>query len=252
MNVSLEGRAAFRECLGLWALAIGGIAAAKWVLDPLLGGLVAPVPLLDGLFHAKSWAAILFLYLPVLAMRRRGEFPEDYGLSAKRLGRSLLYFLAFAAVVFPLYGLAFWGFVRSIPRLPPALAALLGPYGASRGFALRLPPRFALSVIDQLLVVALPEELFYRGYLQERLELRFGPGVPLLGIRVGGAFLWTQGLFALGHLVEPYPWRLAVFFPALLFGWLRARTVDLTAGILFHASSNLLVLVLEASFFGLR
>ncbi|MHB1847190.1 MAG: myxosortase MrtX [Deltaproteobacteria bacterium] len=243
--------AVFRECLALWALAILGIAAAKWLLDPLLGGLVAPVPVLDGLFHAKTWAAVLFLYLPVLAMRRRGESPEDYGLRAPRPWRSVGYFLAVAGVVFPLYAFGFFGFVRAMPHLPPHWRALLGPYVGAGHFALRWPRRFPLQILDQLLVVALPEELFYRGYLQQRLKLRFGPGVPLFGIHVGAAFLWTQALFALGHLVEPYPWRLAVFFPALLFGWLRERTGDLSAGILLHASSNLLVLVLEASFFGI-
>ena len=50
----------------------------------------------------------------------------------------------------------------------------------------------------------------------------------------------------------PCPWRLGVFFPALIFGWLRERTGTIVPGTIFHALSNLTVLVLEASFFGPR
>jgi membrane protease YdiL (CAAX protease family) len=57
-------------------------------------------------------------------------------------------------------------------------------------------------------------------------------------------------LFALGHvLVDFNPQRLAVFFPALAFGWMRARTGSLAAGAVFHALCNLLADVLHASFF---
>ena len=140
--------------------------------------------------------------------------------------------------------------MRVLPHLPPPLAHLLGPYGITGGFVLRWPDKFPLKILDQLLVVALPEEFFFRGYLQQRLKLQFGGGPSVFGVRLGGAFWLTQVLFALGHLVEPYPWRLAVFFPALLFGWLREKSGSLPAGILYHASCNLLVLVLEASFFG--
>jgi membrane protease YdiL (CAAX protease family) len=34
------------------------------------------------------------------------------------------------------------------------------------------------------------------------------------------------------------PARLAVFFPALLFGWLRARTGGIGASVCFHAICN--------------
>ena len=247
---SRSDREPLRECLGLWALAIGGVALAKWLLDPLLGGLLAGLPLIDGLLHPKTVAAILFLYLPVIAMKRRDEFPEDYGLRLSGLGPSLRLYGLLALATFPVYVAGYVGFLALLRHLPPSVAALLGPYGASAHFVFRWPNRFPLKIVDQLLVVALPEELFYRGYLQARLKLRFGEGPVRFGVPIGAAFWLTQSLFALGHLVEPYPWRLAVFFPALLFGWLREKSGALPAGILYHASCNLLVMVLEASFFG--
>jgi membrane protease YdiL (CAAX protease family) len=77
-----------------------------------------------------------------------------------------------------------------------------------------------------------------------------GRTVRVLGAELGPGFLRTQALFALGHLVVLQPWRLGTFFPGLLFGWLRARTGSLAAPVLFHALSNLLMMTLEASFYG--
>ena len=67
---------------------------------------------------------------------------------------------------------------------------------------------------------------------------------------MGAAFWLTQALFAVGHLGQLHFWRLAVFFPSILFGWLRARTGSIVPGILVHALSNLVLMVLEASAFG--
>jgi membrane protease YdiL (CAAX protease family) len=44
----------------------------------------------------------------------------------------------------------------------------------------------------------------------------------------------------LGHVATIHdPGRLAVFFPSLVFGWLRARTGGVGAAIAFHALCNL-------------
>lgn len=108
-------------------------------------------------------------------------------------------------------------------------------------FALTVGP---LDVVDetlgQLLVIALPEEAFYRGYLQSRLDDAWPPRWRLLGARVGPGWLVGAGIFALGHVVTvQLPARLAVFFPALVFGWLRERTGGIGASVLFHAFCNL-------------
>ena len=52
-------------------------------------------------------------------------------------------------------------------------------------------------------------------------------------------------------LTEPHPARLAVFFPSLLFGWLRARTGGIGTSVIFHAMCNLFVAVLARGY-GLR
>ena len=73
--------------------------------------------------------------------------------------------------------------------------------------------------------------------------------VSVLGVELApGAWLLQAALFALVHfLVEPHPARLAVFFPGLLFGWLRARRGGVGAAIALHAMSNLYSEILARS-----
>jgi membrane protease YdiL (CAAX protease family) len=241
-----------REGLWLWALALAGLAVARYLLNPFLGPLVAGVPLLQGLFYPKTVAAFLFLYLPIWSMRRRGEYPEDYGATLEGWPRSLALSLGVMAVILPIYVAGYALFLKLTPQLPSPLSHALVPYGTTRYVLVpHWPPHFVLHVLDQFFVVALPEEFFYRGYLQARFKLALGPGPRRLGVPMGRAFFLTQLLFAAGHLVEPHPWRLAVFFPALLFGWLRERSGGLVAPVVAHAISNLTVLTLEAWFFGM-
>lgn len=239
------------EALILWAVAFAGIVLVK-----LLG---PAVPLLAG--QAKTAAAVLFLYLPGWRIRRRGELIDDYGVppwpwvspeAAAQFRKDLRWFLGVAAVLVPVTIGGFFAFLAIIDQLPPDVRLFLTPYRAGAGeIMLRFPDRFWLLVLDQLLVVALPEEFFYRAYLQTTLTRAWGEGRGrLFGAQVGTAFFATQALFALGHLAELHPWRLAVFFPSLLFGWLRVRTGSIVPAILVHALSNLLLMTLEASAFG--
>jgi membrane protease YdiL (CAAX protease family) len=241
-----------RRLVGTWALAIGLLAVAA------LLSRVEPTGLLRA--NLAGVAAFLFIALPDGRLRARGEGWEAYGApfhglrvarTWREVGWGALQGLLACAVVFPAFALGFAVYVRALPHLPPGLAALLAPYGGPPRFALRLPAGFLTAVAVQVLVVALPEELFYRGWMQTTWA-RSAPerGVRVLGARLGAGFLWTQLLFAAGHLVGLQPWRLATFVPALWFGWLRERTGGLTAPIVAHAASNLLLKVLEASFYG--
>lgn len=98
----------------------------------------------------------------------------------------------------------------------------------------------------QLLMVALPEELFYRGYLQTRLARWFNRPVMVFGGDIGPAVLVSSAVFALGHLIAiPAATRLAVFFPSLLFGWLRSRTGSIWPAVVLHAVSNVVLAMLD-------
>lgn len=226
-------QSAVREALVVWCLGFGAILVAWLVYRPA----------------AKLVATVGFLYLPVLAMSVRGEDYRDFGLSTRTLGRDVKQFFAVSAVVFPLFIAGYVGFIYLLPRLPGELVQLVTPYVGTPRFSFRLPDRFLEWVIDQTFVVALPEEFFYRGYLQTRLRDAWPQGRVFFGARLGPAFWLTALLFALGHLAIFEVWRLAVFFPALLFAWMRERTGSVVGAALFHAAANLLVQVLDASFF---
>jgi hypothetical protein len=164
-----------------------------------------------------------------------GGLLEPAPLSARRLVRdgldAALHALAAAAIIYPCFwfGFRLWWKVDAFHPAPlePVLADALG----------------------QLLVIALPEEAFYRGYLQTSLERELGKSVSVGGTRVGLGLLLASAIFAVGHLLtELNPTRLAVFFPALVFGLLRARTRGIGSALLFHAMCNLFAAYLLRSY----
>lgn len=133
-----------------------------------------------------------------------------------------------AALTFPLFWLGFrrW-------------------YGIDSSWHLDLDVGFLDEALGQLLVIALPEEAFFRGYLQTALDERWPPRRKLLGAPVGWSLVVTSAIFAVGHLATaPDPARLAVFFPSLLFGWLRCRTGAIGASVAYHAACNLFATLL--------
>ncbi|HHH29275.1 MAG TPA: CPBP family intramembrane metalloprotease [Polyangiaceae bacterium] len=130
---------------------------------------------------------------------------------------------------------------------PPFVIGFFYWYQPSQPFALALPDELGPFVLTQLLVVALPEEAFFRGYMQTRLSDRWPPKGSPLGVDLRVLVL-QAALFAMVHLVADFNLgKLAVFFPALLFGLLRARRGGIGAALLLHALSNLLAATLEAS-----
>lgn len=223
------------------------------------------LPLLSRNLHACI--AVIFLYAPAVAGRITGR-PFDFyqaGLSLSPIGANALTLGVAVAITFPLFVLGFFAFYdlvcgtgtaalhRSLAPLCPGSGWRPGVSAggfAARAAQLRLPPDFALLAANQVLVIALPEEMFFRGYLFGRLEERWPARRRFLGAPVGRALLASAGLFALGHLLVDFnPQRLAVFFPALVFGWMRARTGSVTPGIAYHALCNLLADLLHTSYF---
>jgi membrane protease YdiL (CAAX protease family) len=146
--------------------------------------------------------------------------------------RELVAALVVAALVFPPFVLGFYGW-----------------HAPQRPFALQLPDALGSYLLSQLLVVALPEEALFRGYVQGRAGERFAHTTRVLGVPLSLPALLVQAiLFALIHFaVDLNPMRLAVFFPALLFGWVREWRSGIGAAAALHALSNLLSDVLGRS-----
>ena len=60
----------------------------------------------------------------------------------------------------------------------------------------------------------------------------------------------SSAIFAVAHLTLTFDARrLAVFFPGLLFGWMRSATGSILAGVIAHTASNVFILALQEVFF---
>lgn len=155
--------------------------------------------------------------------------PLDGARVLRSAARALFWGLALTAVIAVPYYFAWKSWWQ--PRLSFSLAPR--------------PAEAADELLGQLLVIALPEEAFYRGYLQSRLDEVWAPRWRVLGAPLGPGLVAASMIFAAGHLATvQVPARLAVFFPALLFGWLRARTGGIGASVCFHAACNVYSLLL--------
>ncbi len=175
------------------------IAAVRLSLSLSVGPYLSP-PLL---------AAALFLYAPLPRYWHRG-FPP--WARATDPGGSVASFALLAAAG----AIAFFLFVR-LP-LPPSISPHHGTV-----------PLTAAMAAHHLLLVALPEEVFFRGYLYDAFEeAGWEPVVPV------------ALLFAIGHFViAPSLFRLLTFFPALLLGWGRKRSGNVYVPAAAHFLYNL-------------
>jgi len=232
----------------------GRDALIAWaVVAALVAGLVNINVELPAIGHVGSaLVAVVFLYAPVFWAWRRHEDLDDYGFHAQPIKRGLVTAAVAGGIVFPLFVIAYLAFYEVachsnlLAHLVPR--NLCASYvGLSRIHAPELDAKLLEWCAVQLIVVALPEELFFRGFLLEMLERRFPPKRRILGGGVGLALVISAAMFALIHLPkEGYdPRQLATFFPGLLFGWMRSSTRSILASTVTHAGSNILVHLLD-------
>lgn len=245
----MNRRAALREALSVYGavmLACAIVTAVAKVLPSISEYVYLGFP-------------ALFLAVPTWIVWRYDEEYEDYGLVAAPVRKGLAAYVAIAAVILPPFVGGFVLFYRLIcaatqrglplPRFYAHVCTrFVGGWSAARLPQLNFD--FAERIASQLVVVALPEEYFFRGFLQTRLEQAWQPKLRFLSGGIGLALVVTSLLFAVGHVITDFnPLRLAVFFPSLLFGWLRSATGSVLASVLFHASCNIAIDLLNRSFF---
>lgn len=199
----------------------------------------------------SALVAVLFLYVPVLVAWRRNEDLDDYGFHAAPVRRGLVLAAAAMAMIFPVFAVGYVGFYELacgggwLEQLVPR--NMCSRYGGLDGLH---APALTWKLLEfcavQLVVVALPEELFFRGFMLGLLERRFPPKRRLLGGGLGLALVVSSLAFALIHLPKDGdPRALATFFPGLLFGWMRSATGSILAPTLVHAGSNILIRLLD-------
>jgi uncharacterized protein len=116
-------------------------------------------------------------------------------------------------------------------------------------FGFRLTTSIFTLIAFQVFFVAIPEEFFYRGYVQTRLNEVLPTGRRLMGVSYGSGLWVTALLFAFGHSLVGFQWwHFAIFFPGLLFGLLREKTGGVLAPAFLHAACNVGVVVLDVTY----
>jgi membrane protease YdiL (CAAX protease family) len=158
--------------------------------------------------------------------------PGGWGEAIREAGWALAWALGLIAVIVPPFVLGFQFYRHT-----------------ATPFHFVPPASIADEIFGQALVIALPEEAFYRGYLMTALDDLWGRPWTIAKAKLGWGWIVSSALFAVGHaLTITNVERLAVFFPALLFGWLRARTRGVGASALFHVFCNVLASTIERGY----
>lgn len=191
------------------------------------------IPFVDE--YLSVLVAIQLLYLPIAILWKLRREIDFLDRSAKMFLKSILIFLVAAAIVFPLFFM-----VAHLWQIH-----VIG----FKGFHLASYPSMDV-ILYQLLIVALPEEFYFRGYVQSAMTRVFPARWQFLVARLGWGWIITAAIFAVAHTFIIYRWwHFAIFFPALVFGYLREKTGSITAPILFHAASNILMNWFSRSYF---
>lgn len=197
-----------------WIAVLLAIKAGIW--------LAGAVPFLDG--YSNTVTALVLLYAAFFLGGSGESTMRVWAWDQRSLTKTFKYFLIVFAVL-PL-----------IVLLDMASGgSLAGLHFVSRGFS-----DWANLALHHLLVVAVPEEFFFRGYMQGRLSQVWVPKKQVFGASFGKAQVVTSLLFAVSHSFITFQgWHIFIFFPALLFAWLKEKTGVIWAAALFHAACNL-------------
>jgi len=210
------------EALSVFILACVLILISRYFLS--LAGMPKILPLA---------AALIFLLLPIVFIRLRKQEYSQYGLFPENILNEISSVIKTSALIFPLFIIGFYFWQR---------------YAIGNFAGWSLPNNLLLLSISHLLLAALPEEVFFRGYLQTRLKMFIPAGPKALWIKCWPSIIACSTLFAACHFIIDFRIsRLAVFFPSLIFGWLKEKTGTVTAPVLFHVMCNILMVILETS-----
>lgn len=189
-------------------------------------GVLEALALLAVVLPAALWWRLpsLWFLAPVVVIAVRREPLERFGITLRGLGAPRWH-LAVSVIVFGGYAAAHW-----------AYAAWAG--GATWHPSVR--PDWARFAAEQMLVVGLSEEMFFRGYLQTRFNQRWGRPWRVLGAPCGPGLLLSAVLFGACHVVTGDLTRFRTVVFGLFAGWLRERHASIAVPAAYHGASNVL------------
>ncbi len=260
----LEVAAVWASSLALlWALSRGLPAIDRWQRD------VFGQPFLTML--------LVFIALPLLVLLATQRSFTDCGLAFVPLARPLETGCLALAVLGPLSGVAFpllialdlsptgWSgaailaccYAASLPVVASAVrntrpiergapqaravAGLVLALGLALALAALARPHTSLvpAVLYRLFYAALGEEVFFRGYVQSRLNESFGRPYRLLGVPCGLGMAIAALLFGMAHVLSPaepvqWGWGLWTAIIGVIFGYLREKSGSVLAPAVAH------------------
>lgn len=220
---------------------------------------------------------LVFIALPLLVLLATRRSLPAYGLAFAPIARPLETGCLALAVLGPVSGLAFpllialdlsptsWpGAVilalcyaaslpvvayivrntRPIERGTPQIRAATGlvlALGLALALAALVRPHTSVvpAVLYRLFYAALGEEVFFRGYVQSRLNEAFGRPYRPLGVPCGWGLVIAALLFGLTHVLGPtgpfqWGWGLWTAVVGLIFGYLREKSGSILSPAVAH------------------
>ena len=147
------------------------------------------------LYGSDTLLIALMLFLPFID--RRWQFPKCKSYSTQR---------------------TFWGILAAVLML-----------------LFVINPGEFVFILYTLLLVALPEEWFFRAYFMQRVASVSG--------NQWLANILTSALFAVLHMPTQGWFGLSVFVPSLMLGWIYQQRKDIVLVILLHALANIVYLM---------
>ncbi|MFW9849951.1 MAG: lysostaphin resistance A-like protein [Candidatus Thorarchaeota archaeon] len=184
----------------------------------------------------------LFIFAYLIGRWHRGRSLREYGLSrnSKPLGALVLWgFLGFVIADLPAKIMKWMQTYLPLGPIPETQSILENADWFSWGFWLYM-------AIGSFLLVPIIEELFFRGYIQTRLEEDFGgPAAVLISSSIftfGHVQYLYFGVFGIGNTI-------ATFIAAIGFGFLYFKTRSLLPSIVMHAIANLPIIEPGVSIF---
>ena len=208
------------------------------------------------LFGWDFFAHFAMVAIPVFMLRLSGEgigylgLSKEKALCSENIKISLLLFAATGAV---------WALTMAAPMTAKGMAfyLLLPPHFFAENIIMNETAKnvigWSLTVIFSTVFCGLGEEIFFRGYMQGRLNDALGRPFSILGVRFGWGLVIVSLIFGVGHglnYFNPFVGSPAyVFFdhlPAvvtavqgILFGLIYERTGGVLAPACVHAGVGL-------------
>jgi membrane protease YdiL (CAAX protease family) len=108
-------------------------------------------------------------------------------------------------------------------------------------FEMKMPVGLMHLLLVEVFAIAIPEELFFRGTVQEGFDKAWGTRWKLFGIEFGWGLFLASALFAIGHIFYQGPRGLLTALPGLGFGLLYEKRQSVAGPVVFHVACNLFI-----------